>query len=197
MSSSFFALAFRQKYIKRWGLMRSVAPETLSEHATDVAVLTHALAVIGNTYYGKQYDVGKAVCCALFHDLPEVYTGDMPTPVKYFSDTTKKSYKRVEERAVDMLLSKLPDELIPAYEPLLRFEKTEPELARLVKCADKLAALIKCIEEERSGNREFVNARAATERALAAMDQSELQYFMEHILPAFDMTLDQMQADGE
>lgn len=193
MSSSFFALAFRQKYIKRWGLMRNVAQESLSEHATDVAVLTHALAVIGNTYFGKSYDVGRAVCCALFHDLPEVYTGDLPTPVKYFNNTTKDSYRRVEEQAVSLLLDKLPPELAPEYESLLRFEEREPELKVLVKCADKLAALIKCIEEERSGNCEFVNAKAATERSLAAMDVPELKYFMENILPSFDMTLDEMQ----
>ncbi len=193
MSSSFWALAFRQKYIKRWGLMRNVAEESLSEHATDVCVLTHALAVIGNTYYDKNYDVGRAVCCALFHDLPEVYTGDMPTPVKYFNDTTKSSYKNVEKAAVNLLLEKLPPELAPVYGDLLRFEETDPELKRLVKCADKLAALIKCIEEERSGNREFVRARAATEKALSDMDCPELTYFMDNILPSFDMTLDEMQ----
>lgn len=193
MSSSFFALAFRQKYIKRWGLMRNVAEESLSEHATDVCVLTHALAVIGNTYFDKNYDVGRAVCCALFHDLPEVYTGDMPTPVKYFNDTTKSSYKNVEKAAVNLLLEKLPAELAPVYGDLLRFEETDPELKSLVKCADKLAALIKCIEEERSGNREFVRARAATEKALSDMDCPELSYFMENILPSFDMTLDEMQ----
>ena len=193
MSSSFWALAFRQKYIKRWGLMRNVAEESLSEHATDVCVLTHALAVIGNTYFDKDYDVGRAVCCALFHDLPEVYTGDMPTPVKYFNGTMKESYKRVEDQAVSLLLDKLPAELAPEYEALLRFEETDPELKRLVKCADKLAALIKCIEEERSGNREFLRARGATERSLAAMSCPELDYFMENILPSFDMTLDEMQ----
>lgn len=193
MSSSFWALAFRQKYIKRWGLMRNVADESLSEHATDVCVLTHALAVIGNTYFGKSYDVGRAVCCALFHDLPEVYTGDMPTPVKYFNDTTKESYKKVEDQAVNLLLSKLPEELAPVYGDLLRYEETDPELKRLVKCADKLAALIKCIEEERSGNREFIRARAATERSLSDLSCPELDYFMKNILPSFDMTLDEMQ----
>ena len=195
MSSSFFALVFRQKYIKRWGLMRNVADETLSEHANDVAVLTHALAVIGNTYYGKSYDVGRAVVCALFHDLPEVFTGDMPTPVKYFNDDTKENYKKVEEQAISMLLSKLPQELRPVYGQILHYESDE-QLRTLIKCADKLSALIKCMEEERSGNREFVNAKAATLRSLAAMECPELRFFMENVLPAFDMTLDEMQDGG-
>ena len=115
MSSSFYALVFRQKYIKRWGLMRNVEPETLSDHASDVAVLTHALATIGNTFFGKHYDAEKAVVYALFHDLPEVFTGDLPTPIKYFNDSTKENYKQVEAQAIHMLLAKLPDELMNTF----------------------------------------------------------------------------------
>lgn len=193
MSNSFYALAFRQKYIKRWGLMRNVSDESLSEHATEVAILTHALCTIGNTFYNKNYDTGYAVTCAIFHDLPEVFTGDMPTPVKYFSDTTKESYKKVERQAVNTLLSKLPEALKSEYEAILNFEDRDKELRKIVKCADKLAALIKCIEEENSGNREFANARSATEKSLKAMACPELDYFMKEVLPSFDMTLDEMQ----
>ena len=193
MSSSFYALAFRQKYIRRWGLMRSVRDESLSEHANDVAVLAHALAVIGNTYFGKSYDVGRVVTCALFHDLPEVYTGDMPTPVKYFNDTTRESYRGVEEQAVSLLLSKLPAELVPVYDDVLHAPENDPDVKRLVKCADKLSALIKCMEEERSGNKEFSRARESTEKALEVLSCPELDYFRENILPSFDMTLDEMQ----
>ena len=145
MNNSFFALAFRQKYIRRWGLMRSVRDETLSEHANDVAVLAHALAVIGNTFYGKNYDTGRVAVCALFHDLPEVYTGDMPTPVKYFNDETKESYRRVEEQAVDRLLSKLPKELRAEYDGVLRCE--EGFLIALVVnvCAAVIISVLKAV----------------------------------------------------
>lgn len=174
--------------------MRNVSNESLSEHATDVAILTHALCTIGNTYFGKSYDTGHAVICALFHDLPEVFTGDLPTPVKYYSDTTKESYKKVEEQAISTLLSKLPDELRGEYGSILNFEKNEKEIKHIVKCADKLAALIKCIEEENSGNREFIAARKATEKSLAATSSPELDFFMKEVLPSFDMTLDEMQS---
>ena len=172
--------------------MRNVEPETLSDHASDVAVLTHALATIGNTFFGKHYDAEKAVVYALFHDLPEVFTGDLPTPIKYFNDSTKENYKQVEAQAIHMLLAKLPDELKPAYEHILHYEEREKELHHIIKCADKLAALIKCMIEERSGNLEFTNAKAATLRSLTALSCPELDYFMENFLPAFDMTLDEM-----
>lgn len=97
MAHSFFSLIFRQKYIKRWGLMRNVNSESLSEHSFECAILAHCLAVIGNTYFGKEYDTEKAVLLALYHDVTEVYTGDLPTPVKYFSPEMRAEYAKIED----------------------------------------------------------------------------------------------------
>ena len=188
---SFFALAFRQKFIYRWGLMRNVKSESLSEHANETAIVTHALALIGNNVYGENYDVGHAVLLALYHDVPEVYTGDLPTPVKYFDPSTKQSYEKVEKRAVSSLLSKIPPELRPDFDSLLG----EPDCKEkaLVKAADKLCAYIKCLEEEKCGNSEFRSAAASLKRILDGIDLKELKWFIEHILPSFCLTIDEMQ----
>lgn len=188
--SSFYALLFRQKYIKRWGLMRNVTEENLAEHSAETAILTHALASIGNTIYGRHYDVGKAVVLALFHDAAEVVTGDLPTPVKYYNMQMRRSYAEIEKNAVNLLLSKLPSELCAEYEPL--FSDGEPELLRLVKAADKLCAYIKCVEEEKSGNPEFRQARITVSKTLDSLDCEELKWFCEHLLPSFELTLDEI-----
>lgn len=190
--SSFYALVFRQKYIKRWGLMRNTTPENLSEHANEVAVITHALCEIGNRLFEKDYDSAKAVLLALYHDVPEVYTGDLPTPIKYFDRSSKESYNAVEDCAISSLLQKIPKELRPAYEPLFHHDPQLPE-ARIVKAADKLCAYIKCIEEEKCGNTEFAHAKKSTAEALSKMDLPELNWFMTHILPTFSLTIDEMQ----
>lgn len=189
--NSFFALVFRQKYIKRWGLMRNVTTESLSEHANETAVLAHALAVIGNRIFGKSYDEGHTVLLALYHDLPEVYTGDLPTPVKYFDSSSKASYDKVEKRAISSLLQKMPEELRPTYTEILG----EPECPekQLVKAADKLCAYIKCLEEEKCGNYEFKSAAISLKEKLDAIDLPELRWFCEKILPSFSLTLDEMQ----
>lgn len=192
MNNSFYALIFRQKYIKRWGLMRNSRDESLAEHAAETAMLTHALATIGNTYFAKDYNVERAVTLALFHDTTEVYTGDLPTPIKYFSSEMRDNYKMIEKNAQDVLLSHLPEELRPNYMPLL--DSDGDPLYRLVKAADKLAALIKCIEEEKSGNPEFSAAKEATLQSLADMKLCEADYFVEHFLPSFSLTLDAMQS---
>ena len=122
MSSSFYSLVFRQKYIKLWGLMRNVEDETLSDHANDVAVLAHALAQIGNTFFGRHYDTGKAVIYALFHDLPEVFTGDMPTPIKYFNESTKETYKKVENEGYVVVHDKKYEYISTTGKKLIKYK---------------------------------------------------------------------------
>jgi 5'-deoxynucleotidase len=190
--NSFFALLFRQKYIQRWGLMRNSISESLSEHTAEAAIIAHALAVIGNTVYGKSYDPDRAAALALFHDAPEVYTGDLPTPIKYFSPEMKQGYDKVEAQAIDSLLSKLPAELREAYIPLLSPTEADAETKRLVKIADKLCAYIKCLTEEAGGNREFRSARRTIEADLDKMDSDELRYFRLNLLDAFSLTIDEM-----
>lgn len=192
MNNSFFALIFRQKYIKRWGLMRNSTDESLAEHASETAILTHALATIGNKYFGKSYDIERAVTLAVFHDTCEVYTGDLPTPIKYFSEEMRENYKAIEKNAANVLLSHLPEELRPDYRALL--EGDEDPLYRLVKAADKLAALVKCIEEEKSGNTEFTAAKVSTLASIESMHMEEADYFIREFLPAFTLTLDEMQS---
>ena len=60
MSGQFYAMLSRMKYIQRWALMRNTYPENISEHSEEVAMLAHALAVIGNKRLGKQLDAAKA-----------------------------------------------------------------------------------------------------------------------------------------
>lgn len=192
MKSSFFAFASRIKYINRWALMRNTTYETLSQHSYEVATLAHALAVIGNRRLGKSYDAARAALLGLYHDTPEIITGDMPTPVKYYSDDMREAFATVERHAGERLLSMLPADLQPDYKSLLS-EEGEEELHKLVKAADKLSAYIKCIEERKAGNTEFSAAEKSTEKALHALDCPELQIFMEEFLPAYSLPLDKLK----
>jgi len=192
--NSFFALLFRQKYIMRWSLMRNTTNESLSEHTAEAAMIAHALAVIGNTVFGKQYDADRIAALALYHDASEVLTGDLPTPIKYFSPAMKQEYTEIEARAIEQLLTKLPAELRDTYAALLSGKESDPDAYRLVKIADKLCAYIKCLTEEAGGNREFLAARRTIEAELNAIESEELAYFREHFLEAFSLTIDEIQS---
>ena len=191
MNHNFFAYIFRMRHIARWALMRNTRTENVEEHSYEAAVLAHALAVIGRDVYGKALDPDKIAVAALFHDAPEIITGDMPTPIKYYNPSLKDAYQQVEAAAQDKLLSMLPPELTPAYEPLVR--ESDPGVRRYVKAADKLSAYIKCVEELKAGNAEFKKAAEQTRTALEEMGMEELDWFMERFLPAFSLTLDELQ----
>ncbi len=191
MKSHFFAYITRMRYITRWALMRNSFSENVQEHSHTVAVLAHALAVIRNTVYGGSVDAGAVAVAALYHDATEIITGDMPTPVKYYNDEIKASYKKVEAVACEKLLDMLPGELRASYESALR--GSDAETGELVKAADKLSAYIKCLEELKAGNAEFRRAAEQTKASLDAMALPELKYFMEHCMDSFSMTLDELE----
>ena len=188
----FFAFLSRMRYISRWGLMRNTVPENIQEHSLDVAVIAHALAMIRNTYYGGTLDPSRAAMFGIFHDASEIFTGDMPTPVKHFDPNFKRSFHQLEDRARRKLLAMLPPELAREYEPLFFFDDQE-EYVHLVKAADKIAALTKCIEEGKSGNREFRRAEAEHFEQLSASKLPEVSYFLEKLLPGYRLSLDELK----
>lgn len=179
------------KYIRRWALMRSSRDENIMEHSQQVAMFAHALAVIDTRIYGNAPDIDKTVLYALYHESSEVMTGDLPTPIKYFSGEMRGAYRRVEDLANDKLLSMLPPELAADFAPVIRADTASYEY-KLVKAADKLSAYVKCLEELKGGNAEFKKAKESIEAELLSREMPCLQYFMENFIPAFLLTLDEM-----
>lgn len=188
----FYAYIDRMKFIKRWQLMRSTREENIMEHSHSVAVLAHALVAIENGVYGGNVDGEKAVLYALYHELSEVMTGDLPTPVKYFNHGIHGEYEKLETLAVEKIAGTLPEEMKSELYPYLQADKSSEEY-RFVKAADKLSAYIKCLEELRSGNHEFVQAEKTIGIALRDMKMRAVDYFFEHFIPAFSLTLDELE----
>lgn len=195
MNGQFFAYISRMRYITRWSLMRNSYPENIQEHSHMVAVLAHGLAVIRNRYFGGCVDEGAVALAALYHDASEILTGDLPTPIKYFNPAIRDSYKAIESVAQDKLLSMLPEDLAQDFEKPLK--GCGEDVAELVKAADKLSAYIKCVEEQKAGNNEFCAAAKQIYAALQENPLPEVQYFMEHFLPAFALTLDELNESKE
>lgn len=192
LMEQFYAYLDRMKFIKRWQLMRSVRDENIMEHSHSVAVLTHALVCIENGVFGGHIDAEKAVFYALYHEVSEVMTGDLPTPVKYFNNSIHGEYEKLEKLAVEKIADTLPPELKKELYPYLQAEKHSDEY-RFVKAADKLSAYIKCLEELRSGNREFAQAERTLHESLEHMELRAVTYFFEHFIPAFSLSLDELE----
>ena len=176
--------------------MRNTSHENVQEHSHMVAVIAHALAVIRRDVFKQDADPNKEAVLALFHDASEIFTGDLPTPVKYFDPDIMTAYKRVESVASGKLLAALPKELRGAYTELLPSDGKN-ETSEIVKAADKLAALIKCLEELKSGNQEFGLAAEQSRAKLSALSMPEVDYFIRHFIPAFELTLDELDFSME
>ena len=188
----FSALLARMKYITRWSLVHSTRAESLSEHTCDTALLAHMLCLIARRYTGTPCRPKTVAVAALYHDAPEIITGDMPTPVKYANHALRDAYKALEAESVRSMTGLLPEELGEEISPFISGELLTAEEKRLLKAADRLSALIKCMEEQRSGNHEFDAAFAQQKAALEAMHCPEADWFMAHCLPCYTQNLDEL-----
>ena len=190
MSYAFFAYLSRLKLIRRWSLMRNTQPENDAEHSLQVAMIAHAIAVIGRDRYHRDTDPEHVLTLAVYHDATEVMTGDLPTPVKYHNEELRSAYHRLEDVSADRLLALLPADMQPAFSPCLRQEEGYDR--DVVKAADKISAYIKCLEEKRAGNREFDYASENVRSSLCSVELPEVHDFLREFLPAFEMTLDEL-----
>ncbi|MGI6168611.1 MAG: 5'-deoxynucleotidase [Christensenellales bacterium] len=189
--SHFFAYLSRMRFIRRWNIMRNTQSENIQEHSLQVSMVAHALCRIKNRYYDGRVDEGKVLALAVYHEAPEVITGDLSTPIKYFNPEIKHAYKKVEQIAASTLLAMLPDDLQAEYQPLLLPDETSEEW-QIVKAADRICAYLKCVEEMKAGNMEFEKAQANIRSSIDRLGRPEVSYFMEKFAPSFSLSLDEL-----
>ncbi len=186
----FYAMLSRMKYINRWGLMRNTREENLSEHSLEVAFVAHALGIINNEVFGGTIDAKRLAILGMYHDVTEIITGDMPTPVKYYSPVIRNAYREVEQVASKEILTGLPENLRGYYEGLLVEQEEDAVLWKYVKAADKISAYIKCVEERKMGNSDFHDAEQTIRESIEQFDMPEVHYYMKEFFPAYQNTLD-------
>jgi 5'-deoxynucleotidase len=190
MKTSFYAYLSRLRWIKRWGLKRNAHEENVMEHSWEVSVIAHTLALIKNHYFDGTVDANAIATAALYHDITEVITGDLPTPIKYHSKQITAAYKQIEQQAEKELIGLLPDKLQADFANLIQHEKMPTGHAEIIKAADKISAYLKCQAELKAGNSEFEIAAEQIAIALDKSEQPEVIFFMAHFAPSCSLTLD-------
>ncbi len=188
----FFAYLSRMKLIQRWGLMRNTQTENIQEHSLQVAQIAHGLALISNVFYGGKFDPERIMALAVFHEVGEVITGDIATPIKYWNPEVNKAFKSMEEIAKKRLYSMLPLELKEAYNSYFFYQESDKENWKIVKAADKISAYLKCIEELKTGNGEFLQAEKSIKAEIDQIQLAAVKYFMDCFVPSFSLTLDEL-----
>lgn len=192
MNSTFYAYLSRLRWIKRWGLMRNAYQENVMEHSWEVATIAHALALIRNRYFNGHIDANAVAAAALYHDITEVMTGDLPTPIKYHSKAIQQAYKTVEQQAAEELLKLLPDALQGDYRSLIDAFAWSADQQNIIKAADKIAAYLKCQAELRAGNQEFEAAALELAEKIRSSQLPEVEFFMRVFAPSCGLSLDRL-----
>jgi len=192
MKSSFYAYLSRLRWIKRWGLKRNAYEENVMEHSWEVSVIAHTLALIKNRFFNGAVDANAIATAALYHDVTEVITGDLPTPIKYHSEKITTAYKQIEQQAENELIALLPNELQDDFAVLIQHEKMPEGHEEIIKAADKISAYLKCQAELKAGNREFEMAAEQLVLTLGRSEQPEVVFFMAHFVPSCGLTLDSL-----
>jgi len=187
----FFAYLDRMKLIRRWGLMRNTMAENDMEHSMQTALIAHGLAVLGKVRHQREVDPERVVMLALYHDVSEVITGDLPTPVKYKTPVIQDAYRELEAHAREQLLDMLPNDLRAHFAAYVQPDESTYEW-KLVKAADRISAYLKCIEEDKMGNRDFDQAQATIEASLASHELPEVHDFMREFIPSFSLSPDEL-----
>ena len=190
--SHFFAHLARVKLINRWPLMHNVRTENVQEHSLQVAMVSHALALIKNKFFGGTLNAERIATIAMFHDVSEVLTGDLPTPVKYYNPDIKHEYKKIEKIAENILIDMAPDAFKEDYASLIDANFHTEEEAFIVKAADVLCAYLKTLEELSAGNQEFKLAKKRLDKILKEYHSDEVDYFLTRYVPSFSLSLDEI-----
>lgn len=190
INSSFYAYLSRLRWIKRWGLKRNAHDENVMEHSWEVSVIAHTLALIKNRYFEGNLDANAIATAALYHDITEVITGDLPTPIKYHSKEINDAYKQIEKQAELELLALLPIEMRSDFELLIHHDRMPEEHVRIIKAADKISAYLKCQAELKAGNKEFEIAAEQIALTINEFKDLEVIFFMHAFVPSCALTLD-------
>ncbi len=195
IKSHFFAHLARMKFINRWPLMRNVRTENVQEHSLQVAMVAHSLALIRNKYFDGQLDPNEVATIAMFHDVSEVLTGDLPTPVKYSNPSIRDEYKKIEKLAEKRLINMAPEDFHDDYAKLIDHHYHSDDIQFIVKAADVICAYLKTLEELSAGNREFELAKKRLDKMLKDYNSGEVNYFMQAYVPSFSLSLDEISQE--
>jgi len=166
--STLSSLRNRIRWVKRVPLRNY----SVLGHSFDVAVYNYLFTLSEQPYNIKKAEVGFFV--GLYHDIAEIWTGDMPSPLK---DAIPGLRKRTEELEIEVLETKvfplLPSWLIPNFKKMM-LEMLPKEERELYKFGDNLAAYVEASTQLMIGSNDYYFAWVVADGIIKASEHSKL-----------------------
>lgn len=124
---------------------------------------------------------------ALNHDYPEIFTGDIKTPVKYSSKELKQLFNEVEEQMISKFIDEeFPEQYKAIYRERLKEGKDDTLEGQILAVADKIDLLYETFGEIQKRNPEplfFEIYERSLETIISFNHLASVQDFLNNILP--------------
>jgi len=185
----YLAHLYRLSYSMRWNQYQRNAPISVMSHKVVVAYISYIIGMIGNDA-GEENDIKNMLLRAIYHDVPEVITGDIITPTKKAVPWFVELLEKVEQAMMDDYLFGY---ITPEYKTFLSpfiLHPFEWELGEKVKYADVFSALIEAKIEDRAGNHFFHEKYQNILAHVSRIKHPGVEYLLKEILFHFDSVQD-------
>lgn len=133
----------------RYNNVPHIIDESVAAHSYQVSVLCLSLY---DEYKNKIKDLNleKMLLMAIMHDIPEVFTGDIPYIVKTEKEELKLILDKIEVEKMEEIM---PEKYFKLF---VEYQKKDCPEAILVKLADTISSKIYADEEIKAGNTNLV-----------------------------------------
>lgn len=174
-------------HTKRYSGTKLVEEETLSQHITDTIMMGIKIIDKINSLADREIvNPAEYLEKAVYHDLEECITGDIPRPLKYYDDDTLKSLRHVASQVAYKLFDKeFFDGRIQYY---IWEESKSGDAGFILKIVDMLVVANKVIKEV-SLLHNYYMLRVAQEVSQYLKDLCGCQYYKN---PKVDEYIDQL-----
>jgi len=180
---------FRLSYAMRWNQHQRNIPVSVMSHKVIVAFLTYVLAVVEN-HHGGNNDVNAMLYRAIYHDVPEVITGDIVTPTKKAVPGLIEVLETVEKKMLDdYLFSYIDDDYRDFIMPYILEPFHDIEWQK-VKYADILSALFEAQIEVSKWNTSFQPIVQSIRKRLIKVDHVGVQFLLQEFFMNYDEIYD-------
>ena len=142
-TAAFLTEAGHLKRTKRagWWIAGVRDPESVAEHTYRTGIIAYVLALM------EGCNADRAAVLALFHDVPETRTGDVPSTGKRFMSCA------ADEDVIATQTEGMPADVAgPIRDLIAEFAAEESPEARCAKDADKIECLLQALEYQAQGN---------------------------------------------
>jgi len=138
---------YRASDVFRWQIVKVIRPQSIAEHSYQVAMIAHQIIkLIEPNQYKRETIELEILRWALYHDTPEVMTGDIATPLKQY----------LKNQGTHGCIEELEGKVCP------NFDEYRPPETSLVYKVVKLADILEAIK--------FLSENAATKHGEDVME---------------------------